>query len=304
MRRRVSGCCQSGVLRSSRRRLGAALTVYGVDETGFPKQGTQSVGVARQYGGTLGKVGNCQVGVLLAYVSARGHALVDKALYLPEVWTDDRDRGRAAGVPDAVGYHSKADLALERLTRARRSGHLPGDWLTADAGYGEVPAFRDALARDAWRYVLEIPGTLSGFTPWAQTAVPAWSGRGRKPTKLPVVAGAPTPQNVVRVANALPARAWRTLTVAEGAPGPRQYQFAALRVWESREDLPGRESWLLFRRNLDGSELKPYLSNVPAETPLLWLARVSALRWPVETEFQSEKGETGLDEYEVRSWQG
>ena len=286
------------------RRLAGALNVFVVDDTGFAKQGVKSVGVARQYSGTLGKVANCQIGVFLAYVSERGHALVDKALYLPEAWTADRERCRAAGVPADVTYQSKADLALELLRRARAGTHLPGDWLTADAGYGEVPSFRDALDTDQWRYVLEVPSSHSVFTQWAKTAVPEWAGHGRKPTQPQLVAGEPTPQNVVSVATGLPAAAWHILTVAEGAQGPRQYQFAALRVWESRDGLPGRASWLLCRRNLDGSDLKSYLSNAAPETPLLTLAQVSAWRWPVESEFQTEKGETGLDEYEVRSWQG
>jgi len=285
-------------------RLRDQLNVFVVDDTGFAKQGVKSVGVARQYSGTLGKVANCQIGVFLAYVSARGHALVDKALYLPDEWTDDQDRCRPAGIPDDVVYQSKAALALGLLQRARQGSHLPGDWITADAGYGEVPSFRDDLDTQKWRYVLEVPSNLAVFTQWAKTAVPEWSGRGRKPTKPQLVAGEPEPENVITVANGLPASAWHTLTVAEGAQGPRRYQFAALRVWESREGLPGRASWLLFRRNLDSSELKPYLSNAPADTPLLRLAQVSAMRWPVETEFQTEKGETGLDEYEVRSWQG
>lgn len=286
------------------RRLAGKLNVFVVDDTGFAKQGVKSVGVARQYSGTLGKVGNCQIGVFLAYVSERGHALVDKALYLPEVWTADRERCRAAGVPADVTYQSKADLALVLLRRARAGTHLPGDWLTADAGYGEVPGFRDALDTDGWNYVVEIPSSHSVFTQPAQTAVPEWKGRGPKPTKLQLVAGEPPAQNVVSVASKLPTSAWHTLTVAEGAQGPRRYQFAAQRVWESRDGLPGRASWLLFRRSLDGSDLKPYLSNAAAETPLLTLAQVSACRWPVETEFQTDKGETGLDEYEVRSWQG
>jgi len=285
-------------------RLCSTLNVFVVDDTGFVKQGVKSVGVARQYSGTLGKVANCQVGVFLAYVSERGHALVDKALYLPEAWTAARARCRAAGVPEEVLYHSKAELALGLLQHARDGQHLPGDWITADAGYGEVPSFRDALDADHWRYVLEVPSNLTVFTQPARTAVPEWSGRGRKPTQLQLVAGEPEPQNVMTVAKGLPASGWQTLKVAEGAQGPRQYQFAALRGWENREGVPGRACWLLFRRNLDGSDLKPYLSNAPADTPLLTLARVSAMRWPVETEFQLEKGETGLDEYEVRSWQG
>jgi SRSO17 transposase len=285
-------------------RLNHGEAAWVLDDTGFAKQGKKSVGVARQYSGTLGKVGNCQVGVFLAYVSPLGHALVDKALYLPREWTDDRDRCRAAGVPEDVGYQTKAELGLARLRRARRAGHLRAEWVTGDAGYGEVPSLRDALAAEGWRYVLEVPNNTHVFSQPVQVAVPAWSGRGRKPSRPRMVAGEPGPRNVAAVAASLPPAAWQALTVAEGAQGERMHQFAALRVWESRDGLPGRECWLVLRRDLDGSDTKYYLSNAPADTPLLRLAQVSAMRWPIESEFQTEKGETGLDEYEVRTWLG
>ncbi|MDA8259557.1 MAG: IS701 family transposase [Betaproteobacteria bacterium] len=275
-----------------------------LDDTGFAKQGKKSVGVARQYSGTLGKVGNCQVGVFLAYVSARGHALVDKALYLPPAWTADRPRCRAAGVPEAVGYQSKAELGLALVRRAQQAGHLTATWVTGDSGYGEVPTLRDTLDAEGWCYVLEVPSITPVFTQAAQVAVPAWSGRGRKPTQPQLLAGEPGPQTVQAVAASLAPTEWHELTVAEGAQGPRSHQFAALRVWESRAGLPGRACWLVLRRDLDGSEAKYYLSNAPADTPLLRMAQVGAMRWPVETEFQTEKGETGLDEYEVRTWLG
>ena len=278
--------------------------VFILDDTGFAKQGQQSVGVTRQYSGTLGKVGNCQVGVFLAYVSAQGHALVDKALYLPAAWTADRPRCRAAGVPEAVGYHSKAELGLALLRRAQQAGHLTATWVTGDSGYGEVPTLRDTLDAGGWRYVLEVPSITPVFTQAAQVTVPAWAGRGRKPTQPQLVAGAPRPQTVQALAASLASAEWHTLTVAEGAQGPRSHQFAAWRVWESRDGLLGRAGWLLLRRDLDGSETKYYLANAPADTPLLRLAQVGAMRWPVETEFQTEKGETGLDEYEVRTWLG
>ena len=118
------------------------------------------------------------------------------------------------------------------------------------------------------------------------------------------MASEPGPQSVQAVAVSLAPAEWHELTVAEGAQGPRIHQFAALRVWESRDGLPGRACWLVLRRDLDGSEAKYYLSNAPADTPLLRLAQVGAMRWPIETEFQTEKGETGLDEYEVRTWLG
>jgi SRSO17 transposase len=260
--------------------------------------------VARQYCGTLGKVANCQLGVFLAYVSEQGHALVDKRLYLPRELTDDPDRCREAGVPEEVDYHSTAELGLSMLQQARAAGHLKGRWVTADEAYGKVPTLRDDLDADEWLYVLEVPCTQPIFAQPARIEVPAWSGRGPHPTKLRLVDDEPRPQAVETVAASLTAEDWQLLTVAEGAQGPRTYLFAARRVWESREGLPGRACWLVLRRNPDGSEPKYYLSNAPADTPLLTLAQVGAKRWPIETEFQTEKNETGLDEYEVRRWQG
>lgn len=137
----------------------------------------------------------------------------------------------------------------------------------------------------------------------SQTEVPAWSGRGQKPTRPRLLAGEAGPHTVEAIANSLAEADWHVLQVAEGAQGPRIHRFAARRVWESRDGLPGRACWVVFRRNLDGSEPKYYLSNAPNDTPLERMARVGAMRWPIETEFQTEKGETGLDEYEVRRWQ-
>lgn len=285
-------------------RLNADDGVFVVDDTGFAKQGTHSVGVARQYSGTLGKVGNCQIGVFLAYASARGHALVDTRLYLPAVWTADPARCRAAGVPADVPFQTKPELARAMLQQAKTRGQLASRWVTGDAGFGEIPSFRDGLDAEGWWYVLEVPRSTRVFPQQSQSAVPPWSGRGRKPTRARLRPGEAPAQTVEALASALDAGAWQTLTVAEGAQGPRTYQFAAQRVWECREAVPGRESWLVLRRNLDGSEPKYYLSNAPAETPLHTLGRVGALRWPIETEFEQGKGYAGLDEYEVRSWRG
>ena len=244
------------------------------------------------------------MGVFLAYVPARGHALVDGQLYVPETWVDDRARCRAAGVPDTVEFATKAEIGLAVLQAARARGHLQGDWVTADAGYGEVPSLRDALNADGWRYVLELPLDTRVFTQPAAVAAPPWSGRGPHPTVPRVVPGAPPPQTVCAVAAALDGSTWQDLTVAEGAQGPRTDQFAGLQVWESRDGLPNRACWLVLRRRLDGTELKASFSNAAATTPLLTLAQVGAARWAVETELQTEKGETGLDDYEVRRWPG
>jgi SRSO17 transposase len=285
-------------------RLNTPMGVFLLDESGVPKQGKHSVGVARQYCGALGKVGNCQLGVYLAYASARGHALVDRRLFLPAAWTDDPARCQAAGVPEGTGYQSLAELALAMLRQARAAGHLTGHWVAGDDAYGKVPTLRDALDAEDWHYVLDVPKTTPVFAALAATVVPPWSGRGRVPTKLRLAPEAPPAQTVEALAAELPPAAWQALTVAEGAQGPRTYRFVARRVWESRDGLPSRACWLLLRRNLDGSEPRYYLSHAPIDTPLLTLAQVAAARWIIETEFQTAKGETGLDEYEVRSWQG
>lgn len=262
------------------------------------------MGVTRQYCGRLGKVANCQAGVFLSYASDRGHTLMDGRLYLPREWAEDRPRRQEAGVPEGVTYQSKADLALASLRQARQAGHLTGRWVTADEDYGKVPTFRDALDAEGWWYVLEVPSTTPVFDRLAKSEVPAGSGKGRPPSQPRLLEGEPGPQAVAALAEGLGTDDWRVLTVAEGAQGPRRHRLAAQRVWESREGLPGRACWLVMRRNLDGSEPKYYLSNAPSDTPLAQLARVGAMRWCIETDLQTAKGEAGLDEYEVRSWQG
>ena len=285
-------------------RLSSLDGVFIFDETAAKKQGKHSVGVARQYSGTLGKVGNCQVGVYLAYASPRGHALLDGDLYLPQEWIADTKRRQHAGVPPAVELQTKGDLALALLTRAQAGQHFQGRWVTGDAVYGSDSGLRDGVAQAGNYYVFEVRCTERVFTMRPDTGVPAYSGHGRKPTRERRVAESAAPQTVAEVAATVPEAAWQTLTVAEGAQGARRYQFWRRRIWESHADLPGRECWLLLRRNVDGSELKYCLSNAPQETTLLKLGQVGASRWHIETEFELEKSEAGLAEYEVRSWVG
>jgi SRSO17 transposase len=242
------------------------------------------------------------MGVFLAYASSRGQALVDMRLFLPKAWAEDRARCPEAGVPDDIGSQSKATLGLAMLRQAKVAGHLEGQWVAGDDAYGMVPTLRDALDAEGWRYVLDVPKVTTVCRILPALVLPPWSGRGHRPTKLVLAPEAQPAQTVEAIAASLPAAAWQALTVAEGAQGPRTYLFVAKRVWESRAGLPGRACWLLLRRNLDGSEARYYLSNAPADTPVLTLAQVAATRWIIETEFKTAKGETGLDEYEVRSW--
>lgn len=283
-------------------RLAHPEAVWAVDESSFPKQGRKSVGVARQYCGALGKVANCQVGVFLAHVGPRGRALVGKRLYLPPEWTQDPERCEEAQVPaDQRTYHSKSELALALLLQAQEGGHLTAAWVTGDDEYGKSPAFRDGVAAAGWNYVLEVPSNTPVW-PTAPTWVTApYRGHGRPPQPQPV----PTERKEVRErAAALSPQAWQVLTVAEGAQGPRTYCFAFERVRDTRTHQPGHEVWLIHRQNLDGSAPRFYFSNAPHGISLRTLARVSASRWPIETEFEDGKSHVALDEYEVRRWPG
>ena len=287
-------------------RLGHPEAVWVFDGSDFPKQGRKSAGVARQYCGRLGKVANCQAGMFLAYVSPLGRALVDKRLYLPGSWTSDPGRCAAAGVPEERrSYRSKTELALELLERALGLGHLRAGWVAGDDALGMSPSFRDGLAALGMRYVLDVPGS----TPvWPLE--PAWtnpenhpeyrgSGRPRKPKLRDGQR-----QTMEQRRDELPDGAWREITVAQGSQGPRTYRFSAQRVRVTKKGKPGEEIWALYRRNLDGSEPRYYLSNAPEDTTLEKLAYVGGSRWRIETEFETEKGDVGLDEYEARSWAG
>ena len=283
-------------------RLGHPEAVWVLDGSDFPKQGRKSVGVARQYCGSLGKVANCQAGMFLAYVSLQGRALVDKRLYLPESWTSDTDRCAAAGVPEeSRNYRSKTKLALEMLARALERGHLKAGWVAGDDAFGMSPSFREGLAALGMRYVLDVPG---GTTVWPLE--PAWTspeyqgiGRPRKPR----LKGGQRRTMVERSVE-LPEEAWREITVAEGSQGPRSYQFSAQRVRSTSKRKPGEIHWAVYRRNRDGSEPRYYLSNAPEDTSLETLAYVGGSRWRIETEFETEKSDVGLDEYETRTWAG
>lgn len=283
-------------------RLAHPEAVFAVDESGFPKQGKKSVGVKRQYCGALGKVASCQVGVFLAHVGPRGRALVDKRLYLPREWVQDADRCEEAEVPASQRtYHSKSELALALLRQAKQWGHLTAEWVTGDDEYGKSPVFRDGVAQEGWKFVLEVPSNTPVWPVDPTWITPPSAGRGRPPQPQPLSVER---QEVRQRAAALPAAAWHALTVAEGAQGPRTYLFAWERVRDSREHQPGSEIWLLHRKNRDGSEARYYFSNAPRGTPPRTLAQVSASRWPIETEFETEKSHVALDEYEVRRWPG
>ncbi len=274
----------------------------GVGRERLPQAGEEVGAVARQYCGRLGKVANCQGGMFLAYVSPLGRALVDKGLYLPESWTSDPGRCAEAGVPEERrSYRSKTELALELLERALGLGHLKAGWVAGDDAFGMSPTFRESLADLGMRYVLDVPGSTPVWPlelAWTSSGSPG-SGRSRKPRLREGQR-----RTMEQRSDELPDEVWREITVTQGSQGPRSYMFCAQRVRVTRKGQPGQEAWAVYRRNLDGSEPRYYLSNAADDTPPETLACVGDSKWPIETEFQTEKGAVGLDEYETRSWAG
>ena len=257
--------------------LGGPGGVLVVDETGFLKKGAKSCGVARQYSGTAGRIENCQVGVFLAYVGPKGHALVDRALYLPKEWTDDRKRCGDAGVPVDAAFATKIALARRMVERAAAAG-LPAKWVAADAVYGSDYSFRAALESLGLGHVL---GVRTDFRVW----------RGFRQVR------------VRELPAEVPAKAWKRLSCGAGSKGPRRYDWALVPLNCPEPEVARR--WLLIRRSVsDPTEVAYFACGGPPDTSLVELVRVAGLRWAVEECFELAKGDCGLDGYEVRGWTG
>jgi len=282
--------------------LGEPDAALNVDETGFPKKGTKSVGVKRQYAGCLGRTDNCQIGVFVNYRSTKGHTLIDRRLFLPEEWAADMERRAEAGVPEAVVFRTKPQLALEMVQQALER-KVPFTWVTGDSVYGDSPAFVQGVRGLGKWYVVD---SSSDARVWLTEPVVIPAGtkgaRGRA-TKRPRVAT--KPERVDAVIAGLPTTAWTRIVVAEGSQGPRLFEYASVWVWFSEEGLPSGRERLLVRRSVGQQvEVKCHRSNAPDEIPLMKLAQVRGCHWSVEQSFQAAKGECGLDEYETRGWVG
>ena len=258
-----------------------------IDETGFLKQGKSSCGVGRQYTGSAGKVTNCQIGVFAAYVSQHGHAFIDRALYLPKAWTDDKARLAAAHVPKELGFATKPRLAVQMIGRAV-AANVPFAWVAADSVYG-VGEVETALRRAGKGYVLGVSATHQ-FHSWGRT--PAVSGTAES------------------IAGSLDASAWQRLSAGEGTKGARLYDWAYLEladldVAEFNKALSG--TWtrgLLIRRSLADGKLAFFTTWCPVGTAAAKLVQVEGCRWAIEDSFETAKTELGLDHNETRSWHG
>jgi SRSO17 transposase len=252
-----------------------------VDETGFLKKGEKSVGVARQYTGTAGKRENCQVGVFLCYASKEGAAFIDRALYLPEEWTDDRRRLSEAGVPEGVGFATKGELAKEMLERALEAG-VPARWVVADTVYGMTRGLRGLLEERQRSYVMAVTSSKSVYH----------EGHQRR---------------VGKVARSLSEESWVRASAGKGTKGERLYDWACVELPESGTYREGVRAgrWLLMRRSIaEAEKIAYYLCYGPAQTTVEELIGIAGRRWVIEDCFEAAKREVGLDEYEVRKWDG
>ena len=259
-------------------RLGDPAGVVVADETGFLKKGTCSAGVQRQYSGTAGRIENCQLGVFVTYVSPRGRALIDRELYLPKSWTDDRDRCAQAGIGDEVDFATKPQLAqrmLERLLAAR--GPQAVGWFTADEAYGDNPGLRAWLDQQDINYVMAVSCDARFATPTG-------------------------PSRADELAASAPKKGWQRLSCGDGSKGQRLYDWLLLDPGTPVAEVSDRHLLLVRRSISRPGELAYYICRFSRPVPVAELVRVAGSRWGVEETFQFAKNETGLDHYQVRRY--
>jgi SRSO17 transposase len=279
--------------------------IFVIDDTTFPKQGSHSVGVQRQYCGALGKTANCQCAVSVHYVAPKGHYPLGMRLYLPESWLGDPKRLDKARVPeDQRRSRTKGQIALELLDRVRAEG-LPGGLVVADSGYGVSGPFRDGLAERGLHYIVGVTDEMVVFTEEPRWDEPKLGTGGRPQKRRRLAEGSPRPVSLKDPAARTPRR---KVTWREGTKGPMWGRFAWLRVrpaggWATGDCAGEGPIWLLIEEQADG-KLKYAFSNLPATTSRIKAVRLWRSRWPVELGYQQMKEELGLDHHEGRSWRG
>jgi SRSO17 transposase len=279
-----------------------------VDETGFPKKGADSAGVARQYCGSLGKVENSQVGVFTAYASRQGYALVDKRLFLPEVWFTDAYQARRTKckVPDEVAWQSKPQLAAAMVQALHHAGGLPFKYIVADCLYGNSPDFWAAC--EACVGTVAFVATPADTRGWPQplaTTTHTYTYKGEQRTKRVAVTPAKAPCTVAALAQTIHPTFWSQRTVSEGTKGPITYEFTRKRIVLCKDGQPAMAVWLLIKRTRGADpQYWYYLSNAPMSAPLRLFVWLSGVRWAIEQCFEETKTELGMDHYEVRKYTG
>ena len=280
-----------------------------VDDTGFPKKGRESVGVARQYCGQVGKQDNCRVAVTLSMTTEKASVPVAFQLYLPESWVQDQERRKKTGVPESIQFQTKPEIALEQIRRARERG-LPQGVVLADAGYGTDTKFRTELTKLAMAYVLGVQSTTTVWKPGeGPKPAPARKGSTGRPRKLLQRDTKCQPVSVQELALSLPGEAWKKVSWRQGVKQKLQSRFAAVRVRPAHRDYwrsePHAEQWLLMEWPAGESEpTKYWLATVPADITMVELVHLAKHRWIIERDYQELKQELGLGHYEGRGWRG
>lgn len=277
--------------------LGDAKGTVNVDETGFAKKGKKSVGVQRQYAGTLGRVDNCQIGVFANYYSPKGHTFIDRKIYLPAEWCQDKQRREEAGVPTNVVFRTKPELGLEMIRTAVRE-EVPFQWVGGDCVYGDSPRFVQGVRELGKWYVLDVSSEAHVWLDAPELGKAGPRGGRAKPKTKPI--------SVAEAVAQLSPSAFTRITVSDGSQGSIVYEYAETKVWFSEERYPAAEpERLLARRSLNqDAELKYHRSNAPLKVTLARLAEQRACRWSIEEDIKASKGQCGLDEYETRGWVG
>ena len=273
-----------------------------VDPSEFVKKGKESVGVARQYCGTLGKVENCQSGVFVGYSSHKGYGLLACRLYMPKSWfTKEQEQRRKDNlVPEDLAFQTKQQIAIELINEVVATNLFPAKWIGADASFGSDLEFLNDLPGHL-NYFVSIRSDTQVFTRKPKTGLPPYKGRGPRPKKATVLPGQPKAQIVAQLARSKQV-SWEPFTVAEGAKGPIIAEVARIRIYLSRDGLPvGYPQWLFLRKDMDG-QVKHSISNAPKDIPMAELVKASTMRWPIEQCFHEGKDQVGMDYYEHRSW--
>lgn len=278
------------------------------DESGFVKKGDDSVGVTRQYCGTIGKVDNCQVGVFAAYTSTYGYALMDKRLYIPEKWFADdyRLRREKCNLPDEIKFKTKPQLAAEMLHEIAEQKQLPFRYVLADSVYATSPEFISAVdSLVGVIYMVQVPEDTLCWLKHPGTVAKTYKYRGQERTKKVLTDSAKKPIPIKTLAAGINNFFWYRRKVSEGCKGPVEYEFTKKRIVLAHQGLPQKTVWLLIRRTMDKEpRYSFFISNAPASTRLETFVWLSGLRWSIEQCFAETKTELGMDQYEVRKFPG
>jgi len=278
------------------------------DETGFIKKGDDSIGVGKQYCGSIGKVENCQVGVFAAYASPHGYALIDKRLFIPEKWFTDQYslRREKCNLPEDITFMSKPQLAVQMLNELVEKKQIPFKWIVADSIYGSSPEFMNTVENcPGLHYFVSVPSDTPCWLTMPITRKKAYKYKGQLREKSVLESTEKKPITMSSLARSINDFFWYRRTVAEGTKGPIAYEFTKRRIVLSKNGIPNKTVWLIIRRTIEKAPTYRYfISNAPVSTRLPTFVWLSGLRWPIEQCFEEAKEELGMDHYEVRKYPG